>query len=207
MDNAEETTNGSRPRSGGDRDQVDEILLQWARERPDLDASPMEIFGRILRTARHVDGALQRVFKSFGLDFGLFDVLAALRRQGPPFRLPPTELNRWCMLTSGAMTKRLDRLEKAGLIVRRADPGDRRSVLVELSPAGLALVDRVVVAHLENEKRLLDPLSAQMRDELAVLLRRLLTHLEQEIGGAPRPARSEPNADDDSRSASSLTVS
>jgi DNA-binding MarR family transcriptional regulator len=142
----------------------------------------VEIFGRILRASRYTDSARQHVFKRFGLDFGLFEVLAALRRQGPPYRLPPSELNRWCLLTSGAMTKRLDRLQKAGLIVRKADSGDRRSVLVELSPAGRALVDQVIVAHLENESRLLGPLSPKMRAELAALLRRLLSHLEREVG-------------------------
>ena len=202
MSKVEANTNGSRSRNAGAGDQVDAILAQWARERPDLDASPMEIFGRILRTARRADIALQRVFKPYGLDFGLFDVLAALRRQGAPFRLPPSELNRWCMLTSGAMTKRLDRLERAGLIVRRADTEDRRSVLVELSPAGLALVDQVVVLHLENERELLAPLSPKMRVELSGLLRRLLAHLEHEVNdpSVSEPEETQPPVD-------SLTVS
>jgi DNA-binding MarR family transcriptional regulator len=180
------TSADGRGRHGGsDRDQVDVILTQWSQERPDLDASPMEVFGRILRASRYTDIALQRVFQRYGLDFGLFDVLASLRRQGPPFRLPPSELSRWCMLTSGAMTKRLDRLEQAGLIVRRAAADDRRSVLVELSPAGLALIDQVVIEHVENERQLLAPLTPEMRDELAALLRRLLAHLEREVGGVP----------------------
>lgn len=168
------------------RDGVDIILAQWGRERPELDASPMAIFGRILRAARYTDQALQTVFKEYDLDFGLFDVLASLRRHGPPHELPPSELNKWCMLTSGAMTKRLDRLERRGLIVRKADPDDRRGVRVELTPTGLELVDEVVVAHLENERRLLGPLSGRQRDELAVLLRDLLAHLERTVGQIDR---------------------
>ncbi|HKP18540.1 MAG TPA: MarR family transcriptional regulator [Gaiellaceae bacterium] len=179
------SVNGGRRRGSAERDQVDAILEQWRRERPDLDPSPMEIFGRILRASRYTERALEQVFKRFGLDLGLFNVLSALRRHGPTYRLSPSELNGWCMLTSGAMTKRLDRLEKAGLVVRRADPSDRRGVLVELSPAGLALIDQVVVAHIENESRLLTVLSPKMHEELAALLRRLLAHLEQEVGELP----------------------
>ena len=172
---------------GTPQDRVDLILAHWARERPDLDASPMEVPGRILRGARYIDGALDHVFKEFELDFGLFDVLAALRRHGPPYQLAPSELNRWCMLSSGAMTKRLDRLEGAGLVVRKSDPDDRRGILVELVPAGLALVDRVVEAHLENERRILSPLSAAERRELAALLRRVIIPLERENGHEPAP--------------------
>jgi DNA-binding MarR family transcriptional regulator len=165
-------------------DQVDRIVFLWARERPDLNFSPMEIMGRILRVSRRIDGALHKVFKQFGLDFGLFDVLATLRRRGPPYQMPPSELNQWCMLSSGAMTKRLDRLESAGLVMRKEDPADRRGVLVVLSAAGLALVDQVVVAHLENERQILAALTAKQCTELAALLRPLLIHLEQtEIHG------------------------
>lgn len=176
------STDGNMP-----HDRVDVILAQWARERPDLDASPMEVPGRILRAARYIDGALEDVFKDFHLDFGLFDVLASLRRQGPPYQLPPSELNRWCMLTSGAMTKRLDRLEGAGLIVRRAHPDDRRGVLVELSAAGRALADEAVEAHVENERRILSPLSSDERRELASLLRRVVVPLERENGHETAP--------------------
>jgi DNA-binding MarR family transcriptional regulator len=159
-------------------DRVDLILRQWARERPDLDASPMEVIGRIMRMSRHLERELQTVYQRYGLDFGLFDVLATLRRSGAPYRLSPKELNDWCMLTSGAMTARLDRLEKSGLVARRADPGDRRGILVELSPAGLALIDDVVEQHLVNEERLLAPLGARERVELARLLRQLVAPIE-----------------------------
>jgi DNA-binding MarR family transcriptional regulator len=159
-------------------DRVDSIVAQWSRERPDVDVSPMQIVGRILRAARYFDPALERVFTKYELDFGLFDVLATLRRSGPPYALAPRALNRWCMLSSGAMTKRLDRLERLGLIARKADPRDRRGVQVVLSAAGLELVDKVLVAHVENEEQLLGALSVEERTELAGLLRRLLLSLE-----------------------------
>ena len=159
-------------------DRVDSIVAQWNRERPDVDVSPMQIVGRILRAARYFDPALERVFTKYGLDFGLFDVLATLRRSGPPYALAPRALNRWCMLSSGAMTKRLDRLERLGLIARKADPRDRRGLQVVLSAAGLELVDQVLVAHVENEEELLGALSVEERAELTGLLRRLLLSLE-----------------------------
>lgn len=162
-----------------ERDQVDRILSKWEVARPDLDVSPMEIIGRILRVSRRIDSALDVIFRQFGLDFGLFDVLATLRREGPPYQLPPSDLNRWCMLTSGAMTKRLDRLETLGLIMRKRDPTDRRGVLIELSATGLALVDQVIIKHLENERGILEPLTTKQRTELGALLRPLLLHLEQ----------------------------
>jgi DNA-binding MarR family transcriptional regulator len=172
-------------------DRVDAIVAQWNRERPDVDVSPMKVIGRILRAARYLDAALDRVFAQYGLDFGLFDVLATLRRSGPPYALAPRALNRWCMLSSGAMTKRLDRLERLGLIARQADPHDRRGIQVVLSAAGLELVDRVLVAHVENEEELLKDLSPEDRDELGALLRRLMLSLDPtpEAHAAPVAAR------------------
>lgn len=178
----------ARPRSASQRaeetdssgvgDQVDLILRQWADERPDLDASPMAVIGRIMRASRHLDRELAGPYKRAGLDFGLFDVLATLRRSGRPFQLSAGELKHWCMLTSGAMTARLDRLEQGGLVVRQSDPDDRRGVLIALSPEGKRLIDRLVVEHLENEKRLLFALSRDERETLAALLRRLLLDYE-----------------------------
>lgn len=156
-------------------DRVDLILQQWARERPDLDTSPMGVIGRILRAARHLDRELAIVYEKEGLDFGLFDVLATLRRSGP---LSPRELNEWCMLTSGAMTARLDRLEKAGYIQRKPDYDDRRKLIITLSSSGFNLIERLVEEHLANEERILAALSADQRQELATLLRRLLISLE-----------------------------
>ncbi len=161
-------------------DRVDEILSQWARERPDLDTSPMAVLGRIMRAARHVDRELAQVYKAEGLDFGLFDVLATLRRSGPPYRLSPWRLNQWCMVTSGGMTARLDRLQKAGLITRQPDPVDRRALLVELSPSGFAVIERLLAVHLAREQALLAGLSSADRAALSATLRELLIELEAE---------------------------
>lgn len=161
------------------RDQVDEILRQWKRERPDLDATPMGVIGRISRLALHLDTSLKAVFAKYGLQRGEFDVLATLRRSGKPYQLTPTALFKSVMLTSGAMTNRLDRLEKAGWIIRKADPEDRRSVLVSLTPAGLKLIDKAVEDHVANEHKLLDHLSESEIKTLATSLRRLLIEFEQ----------------------------
>lgn len=154
-------------------DAVDRILEQWASERPDLDASPMAVLGRVKRLASQLDLPLQQAFGRFGLDHGEFDVLATLRRAGDPYRLTPGALVESMMVTSGAVTKRVDRLELPGLVAREPDPRDRRGVLVGLTPEGLSLVDRAVEAHLANEERLLARLPRREREQLARLLRKL----------------------------------
>jgi len=162
---------------GTERDGVDEILDQWARERPDLDVSPIAVIGRISRLARELERRLEVVYREQGLEGDWYDVLATLRRAGPPYTLRPTELTRTLMLTSSGTTKRLDRLERAGLIARTPDPGDRRGVLITLTDAGRALLDRAIEAHLANERRLLSGLSDTERAQLADLLRRLQLRL------------------------------
>jgi DNA-binding MarR family transcriptional regulator len=157
---------------------VDQIVGLWSRARPDLDPEPMAPIGRILRLARHYDRELAPVYRAKGLDFGLFDVLATLRRIGPPYRLTPSELHDWCMVTSGGMTARLQRLEEGGLVARRQDPTDGRVVHVELTPAGLKMIDELVVRHLEREEELLAALTRQERAELGALLRQLLAQFE-----------------------------
>jgi DNA-binding MarR family transcriptional regulator len=138
----------------------------------------MAPIGRILRLARHLERELTRVYRAKGLDIGLFDVLATLRRIGPPYRLTPGELDDWCLVTSGGMTARLQRLEEAGLVARRQDTNDGRVVRVELTPAGLELVDELVVGLLEREEELLASLTRQERTRMAALLRQLLAHFE-----------------------------
>jgi DNA-binding MarR family transcriptional regulator len=155
------------------RDGVDEILEQWRRERPELDHSPIGIVGRISRLARELEDRLEPVYREHGLEPGWHDVLATLRRSGPPFRLRPTDLTNAMMLTSSGTTKRLDRLEAAGLIAREPDPGDRRGTLISLTDAGRARIDAVTEAHMANEARLLSALSAEEREQLADLLRKL----------------------------------
>ena len=159
-------------------DAVDEITAQWRRERPDLDSSPMEVVGRITRLADVLRREQDRVFVRYELAGGDFDVLATLRRSDPPHRVTPGELSRSTMVTTGGMTKRLDRLEARGLIRREPDPHDRRGRLIALTDEGAKLIDRAVEEHLENEERLLAALSPAQRDELAGLLRRLLRPLD-----------------------------
>jgi DNA-binding MarR family transcriptional regulator len=160
------------------RDRVDEIVRLWTQARPDLDPAPMAPIGRILRLARHLDRELAPVYRAKGLDFGLFDVLATLRRIGPPYRLTAGELHDWCMVTSGGMTARLQRLEEMGLVARRQDSTDGRVVRVELTSAGLEVIDELVVHHLEREEALLATLTRQERTELGALLRQLLAQFE-----------------------------
>jgi DNA-binding MarR family transcriptional regulator len=169
-------------------DGVDEILRQWARERPDLDTSPMAIVGRISRIERKIDPLLASVFRKFGLERWSFDVLATLLRSGSPYELTPTQLFSSLMLTSGAITHRSDELVKAGLVQRKRDPNDRRGVRVKLTDLGLAKINEAVTAHVENERRLLQHLSKQERSLLISLLRRFLLGLEH-LGEGPSRQR------------------
>ncbi|MGY1746253.1 MarR family winged helix-turn-helix transcriptional regulator [Blastococcus sp. SYSU D00695] len=161
----------------GPVDAVDLILEQWARERPDLDCSPMGVVGRVTQLQREVHLAQRATFARHGLDAASFDVLAALRRAGPPYQLTPTALMRTALVTSGAITQRLDRLEERGLITRARSASDGRGVVVTLTDAGRAALDAALPDHLETERRLLAGLSEQERVELAGLLRRVLVTL------------------------------
>jgi DNA-binding MarR family transcriptional regulator len=169
------------PRAMADatEDQIDRIIAEWRRERPELNTEPMETFGRVFRAAQLADAALAGQLAVHGLEPGWFDLLAALRRAGPPYQLNPTALRDATMLSSGGMTKRLDRMTEAGLIERRPDRADRRGTLVRLTRKGRAAVDKAVETHLANEKRLLAGLSRNDRRVLNDLLRRLLGGLEQ----------------------------
>ena len=154
-------------------DHAQRVVDQWAVERPDLDASPILVIGRLHRVALALTAELVRVYNGFGLGEGDFDVLATLRRNGAPYELTPTALMEQTMVTSGAVTKRLDRLESAGLVERRVATDDRRSRIVVLTDAGRELMDRAVPEHLANEARLLSVLDASERRTLADLLGRL----------------------------------
>ncbi|HEY1178749.1 MAG TPA: MarR family transcriptional regulator [Phytomonospora sp.] len=157
-------------------DHVDKILEQWARRRPDLDASPMAVCGRLTRLARLVTAEQGKTFAEHGLDRSTFDVLATLRRAGDP-HLTPAELMRAAMVTSGAISQRLDRLEERGLVTRTAAAGDRRVVEVALTDDGRDLIDRALPDHLATEERLLAALPADGRAELAATLKLLLESL------------------------------
>jgi DNA-binding MarR family transcriptional regulator len=158
-------------------DFVDQVLEQWGRERPDLDCSPMGIIGRITQLQREVYLAQRSTFARHGLDAPSFDVLAALRRAGRPYQLTPTALMRTALVTSGAITQRLDRLEEKGLITRERSDSDGRAVVVPLPDAGRAVLYAALPEHLETERELLDGLPAADRELLADLLRRLLVAL------------------------------
>jgi DNA-binding MarR family transcriptional regulator len=160
------------------RDHVDDIVEQWGRERPDLDVSQMAVIGRTLRLSRFFEQAMAETFGRFGLNRGEFDVLVSIRRAGAGSQLTPTELAHGLLLSAGAMTNRLDRLETAGFVRRRPDPSDGRGVLVSLTKRGVAVVDAALTAHIANEERLLSPLTAIQRAQLANLMRKLLISLE-----------------------------
>lgn len=169
-------------------DHVDEVCRQWARERPDLDTTPIGVIARLGRAQAYIDPALHSVFAEHGLTRASWDVLAALRRVGAPYRLTPTELHRALMRTSGAITHTLHRLEYAGLVERLVNPDDGRSLYVALTSRGVETTDTVAPLHLDNERRLLAGLTPDEQRTLADLLRKLLVGLERD-GPATRPAR------------------
>jgi len=155
-------------------DEIDRIVSQWNRVRPELDVMPTHTLQRITRLSLLQSGSFAQVFAPYGVSFGEWLVLAALRRAGPPYRMNPTALFNAVILSSGAMTNRLDRLEAMGLVERLPDPTDRRGRLVALTEQGLELVDTSVVEHLDNERRLLGALDPDEQQQLAGLLRKLL---------------------------------
>ncbi|WP_198347412.1 MarR family winged helix-turn-helix transcriptional regulator [Nocardia terrae] len=160
-------------------DAVDAIQEQWRRERPDLDGDAMAMLSRLGRLLVVATQKVESVFVAHGLQSGEFDVLATLRRSGEPYELTPSGLADTLMMSRAGMTGRLDRLERAGLVRRIADPGDRRSIKVGLTDRGLELVDVVATEHFENETRMLSVLSAQDRAHLDRITRLLQAHLTQ----------------------------
>lgn len=158
---------------------MDFIAAQWQQERPDLDIWPMEAIGRISRLANHIRQEINDLHKEFGLAGGEFDVLATLLRSGHPYRLTPTVLFKSVMLTSGAMTNRLNRLEQRGLIERLPDPDDRRSLLVQLSSSGHELSSKAVTRHVQLQAQLLSALQPEQQKQLNDLLRQWLFSFEQ----------------------------
>lgn len=171
-----------------DTDGVDLILEQWQRERPDLDTSPIGVIGRISQLSREIERRLEPVYAAAGLEPGWYDVLATLRRAGPPFRLRPTDFVAALMLTSSGTTKRLDRLETAGHITREPDPSDRRGVLITLTPQGRRLIDHATAQHMANEHRILSGLTGPDQRQLADLLRKLRLTLPPPQDGQPPSA-------------------
>ena len=159
-------------------DEVDDLVAAWQAERPDLDVRPMQVLSRISRLARHLDRERRAAFAGHDLESWGFDVLSALRRQGPPCELSPGALLRATLVTSGTMTNRIDRLERAGLVRRRPDPQDKRGVLVTLTATGRSRVDAALADLLAAEQALLATLPVSGRQDLADLLRVLLVPLD-----------------------------
>ena len=157
-------------------DVVDRIIGQWNRERPDVDVSPLEVIGRVSRLSRLVDRVLAENFAKYAIEAWMFDVMATLRRSGEPYELAAGQLVSQTMVTTGAMTNRIDRLEQRGLVERVAAP-DRRKVIVRLTPQGLGLVNEVIASHMEAEEQILAGLSANQRRQLASQLKSVLLHL------------------------------
>jgi DNA-binding MarR family transcriptional regulator len=154
-------------------DDVREILEQWATARPDLDTSPLGVFERLSRTSQLAETRLQKSFARHDLDAASFDVLATLRRNGPPYRMTPSQLQRSSMVTSSAVAQRLNRLEERGLIVRDANADDGRVVDVGLTDEGFRVIEEAVPDHFDNERQLLAGLTISQRKELALLLGQL----------------------------------
>lgn len=161
-------------------DAVDEIVGQWRHERPDLDPSPIALFGRVHRIYLRYQNVISKAFDSYDLNAASFDVLAALRRSGPPYSKSASELASGSLLSSAGVTFRLDRLETAGLIERHRDSSDRRVVHSQLTDKGLEVIESAIATHLDNEHRLLAGLTPRECTQLA----RLLSKLERSIVAA-----------------------
>lgn len=159
-------------------DRVDRISAQWRRERPEIDHDAMALIGRLSRLARHLGQGMDKTFAAHDLNAASFDVLATLRRSGAPYRLSPGDLLASTMVTSGTMTHRIDRLERAGLVRRIGNPDDARSVLIELTPEGLARIDAAVTDHSATQARLTAGLSAGEKAQMTDLLRKWLAGFE-----------------------------
>ena len=159
-----------------EHDAVDRITSQWNAVRPDIDMSPINVIGRVSRLSRLVDRRLAENFARYGIENWMYDVLATLRRSGEPYELTAGDLGRQTMVTTGAITNRIDRLEQRGLVAR-GSTDDRRKVIVRLTKQGLDVVEEVVVAHMATEREILAALSPRQQHDLAHLLRTTLLAL------------------------------
>ena len=166
-------------RQKNEPDSIARFISDWQRERPDLDPWPLGIIGRTSRIFSYFLRRADTWLSPLGLSWETFSLIAALRRSGKPYELNPTELQRQSLLTSGAMTNRIDRVEALGLVERRADPADRRGVLVRLTPAGRALADKAIAVHFKATAEVLDVLTAREAAQMDALLAKLLLSLEQ----------------------------
>lgn len=170
-------------------DSIEGLLAEWHRERPDLDPSPFGIFGRIWRLSASVLGNAEAWLTPLGLTFESFSVIVTLRRSGAPYELNPTALYRESLLSSGAITNRIDRVEAQGLVKRLPDPNDRRGTIVRLTPKGRALADKAIKLHFAALAEILSDLDRGERDQLGKLLSRLLMTVEARHAAQPRRRR------------------
>lgn len=159
-------------------DQVDGIIAAWRAERPDIDVSSVGVVSRIFRLGRHLQRVRRRRLEELGTDPVTVDVLATLRRSGPPYRRSAGELSQSSLITSGGVSQRLRKLEASGLVVRYPDVADRRRVEVELTPTGAELIDSIAASVLDHEAQLLGCLTSAEQETLQELLRKLLNHFE-----------------------------
>jgi DNA-binding MarR family transcriptional regulator len=161
-------------------DKIESIIKQWNKERPDLDVSSMELIGRIKKVNGHLVKEMDKTFTAHDLNHASFDVLATLRRSGKPYALSPNELLATMMITSGTMTNRIDRLVKAGLVDRIANPNDGRGFIISLTESGFNLIDKTVTSHVATQSMLTSGLLTEEQQQLNVLLSKFLSSFEQQ---------------------------
>jgi DNA-binding MarR family transcriptional regulator len=159
-------------------DNVDKIIEQWTLARPDLDVSSMSLVGRFKRITQHLSLGMAKTFTEHGLNPASFDVLATLRRSGPPYALSPNDLLATMMVTSGTMTNRVDQLSKAGLVERMQNPNDARSVIISLTEKGFVIIDSAVTAHVATQDRLTSVFTVDEQDTINLLLKKFLRSFE-----------------------------
>jgi DNA-binding MarR family transcriptional regulator len=177
-----------------DRDSIEHLLTEWQRERPDLDPWALGVFGRVRRISLDIVRRAEGWLQPLGLTFESFSVIVTLRRSGAPYELNPTALYRDSLLSSGAITNRIDRVESAGLVKRRPDPKDRRGIIVQLTPKGRALADRAIALHFAGMRAALDGLNAGERKLLTLLLAKLLASVEAQDQPPKRRRYGQPQA-------------
>lgn len=159
-------------------DQIDKIVEQWNAERPDLDVAPMALIGRIKRLAQHLSNEMGKTFAKHGLNSASFDMLATLRRSGPPYQLSPNDLLSTMMITSGTMTNRIDQLVKSGMVERINNPEDKRSVFIALTKEGFKVIDAAVTDHVATQHRLVEEISREDFQVMNSLLSNFLSFTE-----------------------------
>jgi len=173
-------------RGSRQRDSIEPLLEGWRRERPDLDPWPLAILGRIQRLSHHLLRDAETWLKPLGLSWESFSLIVTLRRSGAPFALKPTDLYKESLLSSGAITNRIDRVERMGLVTRHKDPDDRRGVIVRLTAKGRSLADRAIKTHFDAMAKILSALKPAERKQVAGLLEKLLRSIETAETREPR---------------------